>query len=118
MPLNRAKLDCVVSIEQPNLIDNGRGGRAAPRGGPAWTLFEAAYAECLPLRGGEAMSNLVQRSKQLWRVTVDAIPGINTSMRLRWDDPLMGEIIANIRSAVVNEERDGIIITAESGVPT
>jgi head-tail adaptor len=116
--IDPAKLRSRVTIERRNVVDNGIGGRKRPAGQDAWIEVVTVWAECLPLRGGEALANLVQRNRQVWRVTIRARSGIVNDMRLRWTDAMIGEVIGNIKSAVPNEARDGLVITAESGVPT
>jgi head-tail adaptor len=111
--LDEGKLRTRVTFEQENLIDNGRGGRTRATGEDAWKPVKTVWAECLPLRGGEAMANLVERSTQLWRVTVRARPGFTTGMRLTWTDTLIGKVVGNIRSLAPNEERDGLVMTVE-----
>lgn len=113
--LDTGSLDRRVRIERENLVDNGKGGRTRRTGEEAWLPVATVWAECLPLRGGEAMRSLVERSVQLWRVTIRARRGLSTSMRLTWSDPLIGDVVANIRSLAPNEERDGLVMTAESG---
>lgn len=105
-----------VDLQEPNVVDNGAGGRRTPPGEAKWrSVADQIPAEIIPLRGGEALDHLVQRAKQLWRVTIRIRPGITTAMRLAWTDPAMGPITANIRSAALNDTRDGIVMTAESG---
>lgn len=106
-----------VALEEPNLVDNGRGGRVAPAGQSKWRVVRPALAaEIIALRGGEALENLVQRNKQLWRVTIRRGPRITTRMRLIWTDPVTGPLEGNIRSAALNDTRDGIVMTVESSV--
>lgn len=111
----RDRLRDRVALEEPNLVDNGRGGRSAPSGQAKWrTIRPALPAEIIALRGGEAMEHLVQRSKQLWRVTIRRGPSISTAMRLTWTDPVLGELAGNVRSAALNDERDGVVMTVET----
>lgn len=106
-----------VTIQSRNLVDNGRGGRKVPDGEPEWLdIANAIPAEIIALRGGEALEHAVQRSKQLWRVTIRARSGLSTAMRLAWNDPMFGPLIGNIRAAAPNDARDGIVMTVETGV--
>ena len=108
-----------VALEEPNLVDNGRGGRVAPAGQAKWRVLKPALpAEIIALRGGEALENLVQRSRQLYRVTIRRGPQIRMSMRLIWTDPVVGRVEGNIRSAALNDTRDGVVMTVEAGVAT
>lgn len=111
--LDEGKLRTRVTFEQANLIDNGRGGRTQATGQDAWKPVRTVWAECIALRGGEALANLVERSTQLWRVTIRARPGLTTEMRLTWTDALIGNVVGNIRSLAPNEERDGLVMTVE-----
>lgn len=115
MPLQSGKLRSRVTVQAENLVDNGKGGRKRPDGEEAWLPVVTVSAECLALRGGEALQSLVQRATQLWRVTIRARPGITTSHRLTWYDPLIGDVVGNIRSIAPNEDRDGLVMTVESG---
>ncbi|MBM6576348.1 head-tail adaptor protein [Microvirga sp. SRT01] len=115
MAIDARKLRDRVTIEAENLIDNGRGGRTRPSGQDAWKKVDTVWAECLALRGGEALQNLVERSKQLWRVTIRPRADLTTSMRLTWHDAMIGDVVGNIRSVAPNEDRDGLVMTVESG---
>lgn len=104
----------VISIQQRNLIDNGRGGRTRPQGGPEWIdVATGVRAEIIPLRGKEALEHLVERSMQLYRVTICMRAGVTTSMRLMW-----GVVPLNIKSSVMSADRRDLVMTAEAGVPT
>lgn len=106
-----------MTIQTRNLVDNGRGGRKVPDGQAEW-IDEASGlpAEIIALRGGEALEHAVQRSKQLWRITIRARTGLSTTMRLVWTDPILGLLTGNIRTAALNETRDGVVMTVETGV--
>lgn len=105
-----------MTLQVRNLVDNGRGGKRAPDGEPAWKDVAQVRGEAMALRGDEALDHLVQRSKQLWRVTIRVRPGVAPAMRLLWDDKVLGPLIGNIRSAALNDTRDGIVMTVETGV--
>lgn len=105
-----------VTIQRKNEVDNGAGGRRAPPGGPKWTDVDTVAAEITPLRGGEAIKHLVEHNRQLWRVTIRARSGLSTAMQLAWEDRILGTLTANIRSIALNDMRDGLVMTAESGV--
>lgn len=114
MATNAAARREVVAIQRRNLVDNGKGGRKVPDGGPEWLdVATQVRAEIIPLRGNEAMQNLIQRGTELYRVTICARPGVVTAMRLMWaTTPL------NIKSAAFSPDRRDLVMTAESGVPT
>lgn len=104
-----------VVIQEPNTVDNGRGGRKVPAGQPAWRdVSGQVAAEIVPLRGGEALNLGVQRSTQLYRVTIrKPAGGISTANRLLW-----GGIALDIRTAPPSTDRVTIVMTCESGVPS
>lgn len=104
-----------VTIQEKNLVDNGVGGRRVPDGGVKWRDVDTVAAEIIPLRGGEALDHLVQRARQLWRVTIRPRTGLAPSMQLVWHDPMLGTVTAAIRAIASTEKRDGLVITAESG---
>lgn len=98
-----------VAVQQVNEIDNGRGGRKP--GTPPWLTMREVWAEIIPLRGDEALRNAVQRSVQLWRVTMRPFPGLTAKHRFLW-----GDIVLAIKSPPAPTElRDGIVMTCESG---
>ncbi len=114
MALSAGRLRSRVRIEEPaGLVDNNRGGRRAAPGGAWKPLAEQVAAEIIALRGEEAVETAVLRSKQLWRITIRRRP-ILTGWRLVWTDPVLGEVIGNIRAAALNGSNDGVVITAES----
>jgi head-tail adaptor len=103
-----------VSIQQKNLIDNGRGGRARPAGGPEWIdVATDIGAEVIPLRGDEALQNAVLRSVQLYRITIRARTGVTITHRLMW-----GDVAMNIRAVALSVDRRDLVMSAEAGVPT
>ena len=104
-----------VVIQEPNTVDNGRGGRKVPTGQPAWrNTSEPIGAEILPLRGGEALNLGVQRSTHLYRVTIrKPVGGITTAHRLLW-----GDVALDIRTAPPSTDRVTIVMTCESGAPS
>lgn len=103
-----------IIIEEKNLVDNGRGGRKRPDGEPEWkpAIATPLPAEIIALRGGEALTQAVQRSTQVWRVAIRLRHDVNTTHRVRW-----GAIAMNIRSAAPNEDRTELVMTCESGAP-
>ena len=104
-----------VTIQEKNLVDNGRGGRKRPDGGPEWIDVTATpiRAEIIALRGGEALTQSVQRSSQLYRVTIRNRPGVTTAHRLLWKG-----VSLNIRTAPPSTDRATLVMTCESGVAT
>lgn len=102
-----------VSIQESNVVDNGRGGRRTPTGQDPWRdVATDVAAEIIPLRGGEALSIGVERSTQLYRVTIRKRAGVTTAHRLVW----LG-IPLNIRTAPPSVDRATIVMTCESGAP-
>ena len=103
-----------LSIQGKNLVDNGKGGRARPVGGPEWVnLATGVAAEVIPLRGGEALQHSVLRSVQLYRVTVRMRSPIRAEHRLFW----RGQAL-NIKTVADSIDRREIVMTCEAGVPT
>lgn len=101
-----------IKIQRENLVDNGRGGRVVPDGQPRWVDIAEAWAEVIPLRGGEALTAAALRSTQLYRVTIRRGPAFDTSARILW-----GDIAMNIRVIAPTPDRVALVMTAESGVP-
>lgn len=113
MSIAAARLRERVTIEQKNLVDNGRGGRRRPDGGPEWIEVPDGAdipAEIIPLRGDEALSNAIVRSVQIYRVTIRSRPDMLATHRLVWD----GTPLA-IKSMARSIDRREIIMTAEAG---
>lgn len=103
-----------IDIEEKNLVPNGVGGRRAPVGEDRWRpVAQGVAAEILPLRGGEALNASIERSTQVYRVTIRKRPGINTGQRLVWNG-----ITMDIRTAPPSTDRATIVMTCESGVPS
>lgn len=114
MAIAAGKLREQVDIEAKNLVDNGRGGRKRPDGGPEWiALAEGVRAEIIPLRGDEALTQSVLRSTQIYRVTMRNRAGITLANRLVWNGTAM-----NIKTCAPSVDRADLIMTCESGVPT
>ena len=110
-----SRLRSRVTIERPNLVDNGRGGRKPATDGPPWLAVATSLpAEIIAMRGDEATQSLVTRSRQLWRVVIRPRPGISTGLRMVWRDRFVGEIVGNIRSAAPNPAGDELVMTVES----
>lgn len=105
-----------VRIEASAKVDNGRGGRTLAPGQDPWRIVaDRVAAEIIGLRGDEALQNAVLRSKQLWRVTIRARPGLKPTMQLAWHDPLLGDLIGNVRAITPNETGDALVMTVETG---
>jgi len=100
-----------IRIEEPNLVDNGRGGRAAPAGGEKWrALADRVPAEVVGIRGGVALEHLVERHRTLWRVTIRMRRDLLPSMRI-----VHGDVVMTIKAIVPSELRDALVLTCESG---
>jgi len=105
-----------VIIQEKNLVDNGRGGRKRPDGGPEWIDVSGQVpAEVFPLRGDEALSNAVLRSTQIYRVTIRTRAGLTAAHRLYWGK--FGQAM-NIKSIANSIDGRDIVMTCEAGVPT
>ncbi len=103
-----------VTIQEPNVEDNGRGGRRTPAGQEPWRdVAKEVAAEIVPLRGGEALSQSIQRSTQFYRVTIRKRAGLTTAHRLVWNG-----IALDIRTAPPSTDRSTLVMTCESGVPS
>lgn len=72
-----------VTIQEETRIPDGQGGYDG-----AWadiTVKPRAWAKVTGLTGGEALSNLVERSTAQWRVIIRQRTGITTKNRLVWN---------------------------------
>lgn len=108
-PLRAGRLNRRVVIEKPVRVANGAGGFAK-----GWAPAGKAWAEMIPLRGDEALEHSVQRSTQIWKVTMRWRAGVDEQCRLIFaGKPL------NIRTC---EDPDGmraeLVMTCESGAAT
>ncbi len=112
MPIAAGSLNKRVRIEVPDMIDNDRGGRKPNPATGGWKEVATVWAEVIALRGEEATRNSVERSVQLWKVTIRMRRDVTTACRLVWDK--MG-IHMDIKSAAPNAEGDGLLMTCESG---
>lgn len=102
-----------VTIQAKNLVDNGKGGRTRPEGGPEWLDVVTVFAEVIPLRGDEALQHAVLRSVQLFRVTIRLRSGVTAAHRLVWRGAPM-----NIKALQASTDRRELVMTCEAGVPT
>lgn len=113
-----------VIVQEQNTEDNGRGGRRVKPGQDAWRqLTNELPAEIIPLRGGEALSLGVQRSTQLYRVTIrisldPLVPWpLTTAHRLIWRTTTrggFGDIPLDIRTCPPSTDGRTIVMTCES----
>jgi head-tail adaptor len=110
--LETGKLDKRIRIEAPDMIDNDRGGRKPNPATGGWKEVKTVWGEILALRGDEATRNSIERSVQLWKVTVRMRRDVTTSCRLVW---LAMDIHMDIKSAAPNVDGDGLVMTCESG---
>lgn len=100
-----------IDIQRKNQVSNGRGGRTVPAGQDPWlTIASDVPAEVIALRGDEAVRHSVERSVQLWRVTVRSRDDVSTSERLMW-----GSITMDIKSAALDVTGTELVMTCESG---
>lgn len=103
-----------VTLQEPNLVDNNKGGRRPAPGEDKWRdLARDVAAEVLPLRGDEALTLGVNRATQLYRVTMRCRAGLVPANRLIW-----GGMVLNIRTAPPSTDRASVVMTCESGVAT
>lgn len=108
-----SRLKHVVDVLIPNRADNGAGGRKIPEGQSAWRTTEHDLpAEVIALRGDEAVRLGVERSVQLFRVTVRAGAEIDTKSQLLW-----GTIAMKVKSAALDLTGTELVMTCESGLP-
>lgn len=113
MALPAGKLREVVTLQQKNLVSNGRGGRERPAGEPEWNDVQSGiFAEIIPLRGGEALNHAVLRSVQIYKVTIRARDGVSTAQRFLW----RGQAL-DIKALAWSADRADQIMTCESGMP-
>lgn len=115
MSIAAGKLRERVTVQEKNLVDNGRGGRMKPAGQPEWIDIEGLEgirAEIKPLRGDEALSNSILRAVQIYRVTIRRRPNVHPSHRLMW-----GTTPLNIKAMAHSEDRREIVMTVEAGTP-
>lgn len=113
-----SRLRDMVDIEEQNLVDNGRGGRTTPAGQSKWKpVDQSVPAEIIALRGNEATEHAVIRARQLWRITLRVRSDVRPSMRVAWDDAALGRVIGDIKAAALNDARDALVMTVESGGP-
>jgi head-tail adaptor len=102
-----------VTIQEKNLVDNGRGGRKRPDGGLEWIDVATVFAEVIPLRGDEALEHQVLRSVQLYKVTVRARDDVTAATQLLW-----GSTKLDIHSVAFSIDRRDLVMTCGSGRPT
>lgn len=104
-----------VTVEEKNLVDNGKGGRKRSDNGPEWWPVRGIPdlpAEIIPLRGNEAMQEAILRTVQYYRVTIRARPDVLASHRLMWNGTPL-----NIKAMARSTDRREIVMTCESGSP-
>lgn len=112
MAITATRLREQVTIQDKNLVDNGKGGRKRPDGEPEWLDIAEVWAEVIPLRGGEALSHAVLRSEQTYRVTIRARDDVTPALRLNWRGTGL-----NIKTATLSIDRADIVMTCTSGAP-
>ena len=80
--LSAGRLRHRIRIEEQNLVDNGKGGRSVPPGQAKWrTQADRVPAEVIALRGDRALQHLVERQRQLWKVTIRNRTGLTIAHR-------------------------------------
>lgn len=107
MALAAGKRNRRITIQSSTRVSDGKGGQIV-----SWSDLITVWGQMIPLRGQEALAQVVVKSVQLWKVTIRYRTGITTQHRLVHD----GKVL-NIRSC---EDPDGtraeLVIVAESGV--
>ncbi|MBY0583270.1 MAG: phage head closure protein [Sphingomonas sp.] len=88
---------------------NGSGGFSS-----AWVPLMTVWAEVIALRGGEALVQNVQRSTQLFRVTIRHRSDVTTANRLLFE----GRPMNIISCEDVDGRREALVMTTETGVRT
>lgn len=111
-PLGLAsRLKHKVTIQEPNTVDNGKGGRKTPDGEAPWRDVAANVpAEVYAMRGGEALSLGVQRATQIYRVTIRKRQGLTPKHRLLWQG-----MVLDIKTAPPCTDGQSNVMTCESG---
>lgn len=99
-----------ILIEQPDVVDNGRGGRKPNPDTNGWKPLARPWAEIVALRGDEALRLSVERRRQLWRVVVRNRTDVTPACRIVW-----GSIVMDIKSAAPNAAGDELVMSCESG---
>lgn len=107
--LKAGSLNRRVSIEVLESTPNGSGGFYS-----AWVPLMTVWAEVIALRGGEALVQNVQRSTQLFRVTIRWRSDVTSANRLMLD----GRAMNIISCEDVDGRRESLVMTAETGVRT
>jgi len=107
--LGAGDLNRKIMFQRPARVGNMQGGSVK-----SWTDAGAAWAQMIPLRGGEALEQSVLRGTQLWKVTVRFRADVSTDWRV-----LFGEQPLNILTcADPDGRRAWLVMTCESGVRT
>lgn len=117
MSLSARRLIHRVTLQELHQVDNGRGGKRPADGEDRWRDVDQLWAEVLPIRGGEALLDSIERHLATWRVTIRARPGVAPTGRFLWVTPELGQLTLAIQSIGMTEERDGLVITCQSGQP-
>ncbi len=103
-----------VRIEEPNLVDNGKGGRSVPQGQSKWrNLADRVPAEVIALRGDRALQHLVERQLQLWKVTIRNRAGLTIANRI-----VYGGTVLAITAIAPTDAWDGLVLSCQSGQPS
>lgn len=109
--LSAGRLRHRIRIEEPNLVDNGKGGRSAPAGQAKWKMLaDRVPAEVIALRGDRALQHLVERQRQLWKVTIRNRTGLTIANRI-----VYGDFVLAITAIAPTDARDGLVLSCESG---
>lgn len=103
------KLNRRVMIQAPERVDNGKGGSVK-----TWANLQEVWAEMIPLRGSEALDQVLKEQKQIWKVTIRHRDDVSPDHRLMF--------MAKPLNIITAEDPDGtrkwLVMTAESGVRT
>jgi len=104
-----ADLNRKIMLQRPTRADNAHGGTVT-----SWSDAAPAWAQMIPLRGGEALQEAVLRDVQMWKVTIRFRGDVTTDWRIMFDGAPL-----NIRTcADPDGRRAWLVMTCESGVRT
>ena len=91
--------------------------RVGPGHASNWAPIATVRAEVLPVNGGEAFSQGLERGTQFYRVTIRHRDDVTPQHRLIWHRR-GGDVLLNVRTCDdPDNRRQALLMSAESGVP-